>query len=199
MKLFGSNFCSVIANNLTSIGHANLFSGRAAIVENWFVHSKSEYLAPPEQDVGFISCFLMLFSSCALFLVSQMFKYQQSDGFCFFPHSPHLKVSKDLPSQHPKCHSSPLSMVQRSTVQVSVYLPQICSLSLTWQTLEFHYVHSEGPRSFAVPLLRTSPYRVENAGQVNVCPGNCSITLLNVSKQPFQMASIFTEWECLRL
>lgn len=65
----------------------------ATLVENWFVHSRSEYLpgikrkkklspAPTEQDVLVISC-LPMFFNCVSFLVSQMLKYKQAD--CVFP------------------------------------------------------------------------------------------------------------------
>lgn len=46
---------------------------------------------------------------------------------------------------------------------------------------------------------RANAIRFENVGQVNVCPGHGSITLLNAPKQPDQVAKVFTEWEWLHL
>lgn len=68
---------------------------RAALVENWFVHSKTPRLASKKKTVFSASrtgsrvnlMFTDVLEPC---FVSQMLRYQQSDGVYFFPQSPSL-------------------------------------------------------------------------------------------------------------
>lgn len=140
LKLVDRKYFSIDAYYVTNIGHANLFW---KIIGSWILaRNKTKKLFPAPTDILVISC-LPMFLNHVLFLVSQMLKYKQSD--CVFsPHSPQvLRVFKGLPSQHPKSPSSPLSMVPRTTVQVSIYLHQICIIYkyniCKLHTLDFHY------------------------------------------------------------
>lgn len=72
---------------------------RAALVENWFVHSKSENF-PVKKKLFSVPQYLSARTGSRVNLtftdvlepcfVSQMLRYQQSDGVYFFPQSPSL-------------------------------------------------------------------------------------------------------------